>query len=112
MVDGHHDGIGGVKATDDIGQRNTHPHRVAIWVAGHTHDAAEALDDLVVGCAVMVGANLTESRDGTINDIGLHGLASGIIEAVLGHLTGDEVFDNDIRLPNQFVHNRRRIGMA
>ncbi len=53
----------GVKPGHDIGDRNADPHRPAAGLAGHRHQPAHALHDLIDAGPILVGTVLPEGRD-------------------------------------------------
>src|SRR5947207_1647896 len=52
----------------EVGHGDADAHRTLAGQAGHGHQAAEALRDLVVARAIPVRAALAEARDGRVHD--------------------------------------------
>ena len=105
----------GVHAGEQIGHRHTDFLRAAIQIvalAGHAHQAAHALDDVVVARARRIGAALAKTRQAAIHQARVDGLQAGVIEPVARHVADLEVLDEHVAVLGQLAHQRLALRLG
>src|SRR5690606_13341035 len=108
MLQGGQDADGRVHAGEDVDERDAHTDRsgpvLSIARSGHAHNAAHALDEVVVAGTIRIGALLPEAGDGAIDQARVYGAKVLIAEAVAGEGARTIVLDQDVAdrgLPTQ-----------
>ena len=71
VIQGRHDGKGGVHPADRVADRETAAQRVEPLVTVDRHHTRQSLDDLVIGRFERVRSALTKAGDGAIDNAGL-----------------------------------------
>jgi hypothetical protein len=107
------DGVAGVEAGEDVGQRHADLLRagalLAVGAAGDAHQAAHALDQEVVAGARGIGAVLAEAGDRAVDERGLSAQA-GVVEAVGLEAADLEVLQHHVGPRRQFAHDGLAFG--
>src|SRR6185437_9507357 len=77
----------------EVGDGNPDPHRAAAWRAGHRHQPAHALCDLIEAGALVIGAVLAETRAAAVDDPRIDLADALIVDAELVLDVGAKVLD-------------------
>ena len=105
MPQGCQNANGGIHAREQIGHCHAHFLRAAakvIALACDTHQATNALHSIVIASPIAVGACLPKACDAAIDKSRVDGLQTGVVQAITGHVTDLEVFNEDIAVRYQF----------
>ena len=81
-----------------IGDRNADAHRALPGQAGHRHQSAHALRDLVEARPVGVGAVLAEAGDAGVNQLRIDLRQRLVVDAEALLHVGPEILDHDVGL--------------
>ena len=107
VAQGGLDGDRGVEPGEEIGHGDADLLRATagqvVAFAGDAHQAAHALDGVVVARALPVGAGLAEAGDGAIHQARVDGAQAFIVQPVSGHVADLEVFDEHMGVLHQFA---------
>ena len=110
------DGDRGIQAGKKVSHRDTDLLRPAagavITLAGHAHQAAQALDCVVVARPIAVRAGLSEAGDGAVNEARLRGQQTRCVQAIASHVAHLEVLDQDIGPSGQSAHQGLPFGLG
>ena len=99
MANRRQNGHGGIHASEQIGNSNTHFLRTAtnnVTFTGDAHQAAHGLNRKVIPGSFAVRAGLTITRDAAINQGGVDGLEACVVQAIAGHVPHFEVLDKHL----------------
>ena len=77
----HQDAERGVEPGGQVGDRDADPHRALAGQAGHAHQPAHALGDLVEARPLRIGAGLAEAADRAEHDARVHRRQRGVVDA-------------------------------
>ena len=103
------DGIGGVKAGHEIGDRDTHLLGISpgniLGLSGHTHQAAHRLDHKVIASPVSVRPSLAKPGDGAIDEAGINSFKRLVVETVAREGANLEILDDDIAMCRELMHD-------
>ena len=111
----------GVHAGEQVGDRDADLLRPAAGCvvgdlaprrAGDAHQAAHALDRVVVAGAVAVGPGLAEAGDRAVDEARVQRAAARRVEAVAGHVADLEVLDEDVGLRGHPADQRLALGVG
>ena len=90
----------GVHAGEQVGDRDADLLRAAagqvVALAGHAHQPAHALDDVVVAGAVAVGAGLAEAGDRAVDQARVGCAQRCVVEPVARQVADLEVLDQHV----------------
>ena len=105
MHDSRQNGRGCIGAGQHIDQRHTDLHGHAIWLSGHAHQPAHALDHEVIAGAICVGSIHAETGDRAIDKRRIDRTKRFIIQAISGKPANLEILDKNIRTCRQIAQN-------
>ena len=101
----------GVHAGEEIDDRHSDPHRAAtrhaVGQAGHAHQPAHALDDVIVAGALGVRAVLPEAGDRGMDESRMRFAQRLGIEPELLEAADLEVLDNHVGFGSELAHEGR-----
>ena len=101
LVERHQDAAGEVEAGGEVGDGDADAHRSLTGKAGHRHQAAETLRDLIDAGAIAVRPVLSESRDAAVDDPRVDRAHRVVVDAEAVLDVGAEVLDHDVGTPRQ-----------
>ena len=114
MSQGRQNAHSGVHAREQIGHRHAYFLGAAaqvIALTGHTHQATNALNGVVVSCAIAVGTGLSKPRHAAINKAWIEDFQAVIVEPIPGHIADLEVFNEDVAVHHQFSNEGLACGL-
>ena len=95
------DALGQKETGAKVRDRDADAERPSARLAGHGHQPAQALRDLVHPAPVGIGPGLAEARDGAVDDPRVDRANGLVIDAEAMLHVGPHVLDDDVRVPGQ-----------
>ena len=99
-----------IDAGEDVGSRHADPHRRAVGVAGHAHDAADALRHEIVAGARRRRPGLAEAGHRAIDQSRIVSRQARVIEAELLQAADLEILDQHVGARHQFLDDALALG--
>ena len=116
VAQGGLDGHGGVQAGEQVGHGHAHllraTARQVVAFAGDAHQAAHALDGVVVAGALAVGAGLAKAGDGAVHQAGVDGAQALEVKPVAGHVAHLVVLHEHMGVLHQLADQRLAFGLG
>ena len=103
---------GRVEPAEQVRDRHAVLHRLALGLAGQRHEPAHRLDDEVVARLVAARPVLPEAGDRAVYKSGIGGGQARVVEAELGQLARQEIFQHHVCLRRQIAYLRKIIRVA
>jgi hypothetical protein len=108
MDDRGQNGDCGIEPADQIAHRHANLHRFgaghAVPLAGDAHQAAHALDHIVITGLVLVRPVMTEARQRAIDKSRVLAGQAVIVEPIPGERAGFKILHHDMGTPRQAFH--------
>src|SRR5215207_6832008 len=102
-LQGGQDGNGCILPGEQISDRHTDLHRLALWLPGDTHESAHGLDDEIIAGFVAQGSCLPKAGDRTINETGVDRGSRFEIQGKAIQSSGAKVLNENITSFDQFM---------